>query len=153
MEWAWFTGIFEGEGSIAFTGKNSVAVAIGMTDLDVIQRVKQIAGAGAIYLREHERNKPMHYWKVHRAPESKRILEQMLPLLGERRGARAEGALERLKSVRKEGFCKRGHPMSGPNLYVSPGSGQRLCKACSRMRDKNRQPRNRPRSPKAKAHP
>jgi hypothetical protein len=30
--------------------------------------------------------------------------------------------------------CRRGHELAGDNLYVVPKSGQRVCKACHRMR-------------------
>lgn len=30
--------------------------------------------------------------------------------------------------------CKRGHPLSGENLYQRPGSGRRYCLACKRQR-------------------
>lgn len=30
--------------------------------------------------------------------------------------------------------CKRGHPLSGDNLYVIPGSGSRVCRTCQRLR-------------------
>lgn len=29
--------------------------------------------------------------------------------------------------------CKRGHPLSGDNLYINPGSGQRVCRSCRLM--------------------
>jgi hypothetical protein len=34
--------------------------------------------------------------------------------------------------------CKRGHPLSGDNLYVQPGSGYRVCKECTRQRMRNK---------------
>lgn len=43
--------------------------------------------------------------------------------------------------------CLRGHPLSGPNLYVSP-SGERECKECTRIRQ--RKARNRSQRPDAK---
>lgn len=30
--------------------------------------------------------------------------------------------------------CKRGHPLSGSNLYVVPKTGSRVCRACDRLR-------------------
>lgn len=27
-------------------------------------------------------------------------------------------------------LCKSGHPLSGPNLYIHPSTGQRTCRAC-----------------------
>lgn len=35
--------------------------------------------------------------------------------------------------------CKRGHPFTADNIYVSPG-GQRHCRACRKLRDANRAP-------------
>jgi hypothetical protein len=30
----------------------------------------------------------------------------------------------------RKSHCKRGHPLSGENLYVQPSSGKRQCRAC-----------------------
>lgn len=40
--------------------------------------------------------------------------------------------------------CRRGHPMSGDNLYIEPGRGRRVCRACRRMRSKKRNPHDCP---------
>lgn len=34
--------------------------------------------------------------------------------------------------------CGKGHPMSGDNLYISPGRGRRGCRACGRAGEKRR---------------
>jgi hypothetical protein len=44
------------------------------------------------------------------------------------RSASARG----LKPPRTE--CKRGHPLSGENLYVVPNSGHRSCRTCAKQR-------------------
>lgn len=31
-------------------------------------------------------------------------------------------------------ICKRGHPLAGPNLYVYPATGKRMCRECRRIR-------------------
>lgn len=33
-------------------------------------------------------------------------------------------------------LCKRGHPLSGENLYVTPSTGYRHCRACTRANEK-----------------
>ena len=33
----------------------------------------------------------------------------------------------------KKTHCKRGHPLSGENLYVKPSDGARQCRACDRI--------------------
>lgn len=45
---------------------------------------------------------------------------------------RARAALQ-LKEV-----CKRGHQLSGDNLYINPASGARVCRACQSIHDKAR---------------
>lgn len=32
--------------------------------------------------------------------------------------------------------CKRGHPLSGENLYIAPSTGARVCKTCDKLRGK-----------------
>lgn len=39
--------------------------------------------------------------------------------------------------------CKRGHPLSGDNLYVYPSTGLRMCKTCHRASGRKNKPQNR----------
>ena len=39
----------------------------------------------------------------------------------------------RLVGYGKREFCKHGHPLSGDNLYINPGSGKRRCRTCGRL--------------------
>jgi hypothetical protein len=140
-ETAWLGGLFEGEGNIAFVGKYSVCLSINMTDEDVVAKCFSVSGVG----RRHgpyrvglPRQKPMWSWIVGKQEELRHVLPLLLPWLGERRSARIVEAMARLEKVRRIGFCTRGHAMTGENLYVAPGCGQRLCRACSRIRDKAR---------------
>lgn len=34
--------------------------------------------------------------------------------------------------------CHKGHPLSGANLYITPSSGSRNCRECSRERERKR---------------
>lgn len=141
MGWEWFAGLFEGEGHIALTGKNSVTLRINMTDKDVLCKVQELVGGTITGPHSFEGNcKDQWYWALTRSEGVSIALKEIQPLLGKRRKARVFEATERLKNVRQNGFCKRGHPMSGDNLYVSPG-GQRQCRTCSAYRDAQRRPR------------
>ena len=40
-------------------------------------------------------------------------------------------------------YCLRGHPLAGDNLRIEPSTGYRKCRACARIRDAARRPRNR----------
>ena len=133
-EWAWLAGIYEGEGSLAFTGKNSVTLHIGMTDADIIKRVHELAGVGTVYTFQRDSTKAIYAWRTGAAQDVKPVLEAIRPWLGARRAARVDVALERLSHVRQRGYCKRGHRLAGENLYRAPG-GQEHCRACRQVRD------------------
>ena len=63
-EWAWLGGLFEGEGCIAWTGKNSVTLTVNMTDRDVVERVLSATATGRLRgpYRLREKVKPMWSW-------------------------------------------------------------------------------------------
>jgi hypothetical protein len=140
LEWAWAAGLFEGEGCISYTGKNSVTLSLGMTDRDVIDRFAAVAGCGSIAVQAHHRSKTLYRWHIGDQDRVREILGRLEPWLGQRRRERMIGAWERLSRVRRKGFCKRGHPMSGENTYTSP-KGQVFCRTCLRSREAARRPR------------
>ena len=37
------------------------------------------------------------------------------------------------RSYSRKAYCKRGHPMSGSNLYIRPDNGERQCRACKKI--------------------
>jgi hypothetical protein len=139
--WQWFAGLFEGEGHIAFTGVNSVELTLGSTDEDVIRRVHEAVGRrGRVYWRKRAK---AHWsdawiWDCTDSSDVEHILRKIAPHLCRRRGDRARAAQERLSKCRRKGFCKRGHPMSGENLYVPPNRGHPQCKACRTMHSRRR---------------
>lgn len=144
VEWAWLAGIIEGEGCIAFTGVNSIELRVNMTDFDVVKRCHTMTGVGQIVgpaiHNTNPKAKPSWGWQVARRDAVLLVLDRIEGHLGERRSQRAAEARARLANCRREGFCSKGHPMSGENLYVSPG-GQRMCLTCRRGRDAARRPR------------
>jgi hypothetical protein len=46
-----------------------------------------------------------------------------------------ENVLRGLAATERKTHCKRGHPLSGPNLYLSP-TGIRVCRECGKLRSK-----------------
>lgn len=56
-------------------------------------------------------------------------LEAVTPEENKRRQGRTKMAALNAAKV----DCKRGHPLSGDNLYINPGSGQRVCRKCRYM--------------------
>lgn len=142
-EWAWLAGLFEGEGTIGFTGRTSVCLRIGMTDEDVIETVHRLFPTSNTWSREMKnRIKPLHVWQLSSRDAAQSFLEGVLPFLHSRRGERAHAALERLKAnpgaKHLRTHCIHGHPLSGDNLYVA-STGSRYCKTCRKQRDQARQ--------------
>ena len=75
----------------------SARMAIGMTDIDVLEKFQRIVGTGHITgpYRGQGKNTPVHYksmyqWSISRWPEIQRLLSEFVPYLGERR--REQGA-------------------------------------------------------------
>ena len=102
MNIAWFTGLFEGEGCIHKDPRsNSIRLTLNSTDLDVLERFASMAGCGTLkpinFPKKRQHYKPAWVWCLHTAVDVKRLLVEMLPLLGERRAYLALNALDTLE--------------------------------------------------------
>jgi hypothetical protein len=97
VELAWFTGLFEGEGCIYVKDdgqRRAVSVQIIMTDLDILKRCQTLVGAGKIYVKPTPDDYKQRYqWIISKCDTNQRLLQAMLPMLGERRRAKAVEAL------------------------------------------------------------
>lgn len=147
-EIAWAAGVFEGEGSIIHSvqktgnrGNRSTrrALTVKMCDLDVLQRMKRVTGAGNITgptIRNAERGwRPQWAWQVTRWDDVQRVLTAFLPYLCERRTAKAVELLAdppRPIAEKMAQACCRGHERTPENLYLAP-SGARVCRPCQAM--------------------
>lgn len=108
----WFAGLYEGEGSLAIFNSGTTRrwqLAIAMTDRDVIEKARRIAGVGSITshargkLHPKDERKTIFQWRVCARAEVADLIEQILPHLGSRRAAKARQALAELLDPR----CKR----------------------------------------------
>jgi hypothetical protein len=102
-DWAWFAGLFEGEGSISFRGKNSVSLYIGSTDQDVLQRVRSIVGGnvgGPYKHRDRLTSKPYFQWRLYQQNMVEQAIERIKPYLLTRRSTRLSEAQQRLDHIR-----------------------------------------------------
>lgn len=95
-------GIIEGEGSIQFNKWNrktpSPKIAVGMTDLDTIQRLYQMTGIGNItgpFIRDNYQ--PIYKWTVYSQAEVSRLLLAIAPVMSERRRIKILEAAEWLQ--------------------------------------------------------
>lgn len=84
----WFAGLYEGEGTIAAT-KVSLVLIITMADEDVIRSIPDRIGFGKArgpYGRPNRPNrKPLYTWSVSKREDVLYLIEQLRPLLGQRR--------------------------------------------------------------------
>jgi intein/homing endonuclease len=93
-EWAWFAGLFEGEGSLSRCRpkKGAWRLSLRMTDKDVIQRVASMLG-GAMY-DNRDRRKATHKqaWSWQEGSQSRinEIVTAIYPLMGARRKAKMD---------------------------------------------------------------
>ena len=99
IEAAWLTGVFDGEGCIAFAGKNGVQLSLQMTDEDVVRRLASVTGVGTVVgplKQEQPHHKLQWRWSVCNKRDVSRLLCVMAPLLSDRRRARSLAAATRL---------------------------------------------------------
>ena len=134
---AWAAGLFEGEGCISDSGVNTVALHLGMSDRDIVDRFHGIVKVGSVTTTTAGRKRPLYYWSVANSTDVIAVLDMLQPYFGVRRTERATRARERLVKARKRGFCKRGHELTGDNLYRSP-KGQTYCRTCAKDRESKR---------------
>lgn len=97
-EVAWAAGLFEGEGAIWITKRDSLLrIRLSSTDLDVLQRFHAAVGVGYILgpykpngSKTPEGRKLIYNWETNRLPEIAEVLDAFRPFLGERRKARMD---------------------------------------------------------------
>jgi intein/homing endonuclease len=99
--WAYYAGLFEGEGCMHFVDKNGVTLEIAMTDKDVLEDVQRKLGFGNIYFKKKKQKE--HYkdkWVlcIGRKEFVEYVLKGIYPWLKSRRREKADLAFERLKN-------------------------------------------------------
>lgn len=98
-QWAWFSGLFEGEGCIKFRGLNSVVLSVTSTDLDVLERIQRIFGGGIGQPKFRPLStKPVWTWNCGRRNDVISIINGILPYMLSRRAKKLEDALQRLEN-------------------------------------------------------
>lgn len=94
-EWSWFSGLFEGEGSVGTNGKNSIQLQLTSTDEDVIDKIIRVTGVGkkqgpyldkGLNFKIPPKNiKPKYRWAVYKKNEILQIGWNIFDNLGVRR--------------------------------------------------------------------
>ena len=95
----WAAGLFEGEGCIYINPTRIyVQLILNMTDLDVMERLVNVAGYGNLRGPHILKGlKPSWRWTVAKKTEVIRILKMFLPHFGKRRAEKAIEAINYIK--------------------------------------------------------
>lgn len=94
-EIAWCAGLIEGEGTfyISKTDTN-MRIMLGMTDIDVIERLQNLLGGGISYGEDRGINKPIYRWYIGKRLEVVRIIKLIYPYMGARRRLKMDELLQ-----------------------------------------------------------
>jgi hypothetical protein len=100
-EFFWLVGLLEGEGSF-MKGKpsspNSPTIDLQMTDLDTIEKARQIMGSGKVFCfhRDPDRCKPAYRTSIG-GEKAVILMKTLRPFMGERRKEQIDKAIEQYK--------------------------------------------------------
>jgi|SRR5688572_15077254 len=112
-EIAWAAGLFEGEGCFSYDKTyGSCRMIVGSTDLDVLDKFKNIMGIGSITKdKEKPNRKPAWRWQTTNREEFDYGSDLLRPWLGVRRTARLNEIISLRQEVKRgsETVCRYGH--------------------------------------------
>jgi hypothetical protein len=120
-------------------------MSLSSTDLDVIEKFRQIVGCGNVggpYWHSKS-TRPQWAWTLNRADEFLVLAEVLRPFLGERRLAKLNECLAAYNEQPQKGnhnrdktVCPKGHPYSGQNILRD--GCRRRCRECERQRSERK---------------
>jgi DNA-binding Lrp family transcriptional regulator len=107
FELGWVAGILEGEGCFFVTTRRTAkygpyvyARVTGMTDRDVLERLRKVTGVGVlerVRARKDPRHKPIWQWIVSRNQEAIELMVAVYPHMGTRRQAKIREVLAQVE--------------------------------------------------------
>jgi hypothetical protein len=143
--WAWAAGLFEGEGSaicrpMSYRRRGlQRRLQVPMSDEDVLLRLRDVVGAGSVRpLKARAQpgagpRKPMFRWTCSKWSDIERIARRFRPFLLSRRAQQVDWLLSNPIGPRgwaNRTYCRRGHPISGPDADVYRYGSERQCRKC-----------------------
>lgn len=148
QELGWLAGYLEGEGSFIYsvfdapvdgrrrTGRFTMYVAATSTDLDVLERVRALAGGriGGPYDKGGPR-KPSWQWRLTRQREARALMIAAQPLMCERRAGQIQACLDAyaakgVTAPADRTHCPQGHAYVPENTTIL-SNGWRQCRRCN----------------------
>lgn len=108
-ERGWLVGLLEGEGHFGLANTHQrtacASIQLGSTDRDVVERAHRLMGATAKIVERGQKRKPSHntIFSVQvRGGRAEQIMREILPEMGQRRGARVQEVLAQLDRQRTD---------------------------------------------------
>lgn len=100
IEWAWAAGLLEGEGSFCCSKEGYTRIYCTSTDLDVLERLKDIMEYGTICgpYQYSTHKKPFYRYTCSRKEHVDSIVNMIRPLMGKRRLKQIETMLDKRKN-------------------------------------------------------
>jgi len=97
QDFHWLSGLLEGEGSFLKTSpseSNKPKISIQMTDLDIIQRVANLFGVSATYIKSRNPKHKDSYSAKVTGLKAVELMKRLYPFMGSRRKQQIEAALK-----------------------------------------------------------
>jgi len=95
----WIAGIFEGEGTFAFSHGKPKGLSIQMTDKDTLDRVRELAGGNICVTKKQEDHyKDCWKWQIYGA-SAVSLAREIEPILMSRRKARCREFIEQSVTI------------------------------------------------------
>lgn len=139
-ELAWAAGFFDGEGSTFFRRRRKsggMGISISQKERTTLDRFHAAVGGMGVVV-EYDKAVPFS-WTAYRLYEMEAVLSLLWPYLSQPKRQQAMRAFAKQRWARQEQArnrhkpnCKRGHPLSGANLYLVEATGFRRCRICDR---------------------
>jgi hypothetical protein len=85
---AWVAGLLEGEGCFFLSKAGRIGISCYMTDVDIINRLKEKTGLGNVagpFNPPNPKHKPHWRWTVTTRHQAVGLMEELHPLMGDRR--------------------------------------------------------------------
>lgn len=135
----WLAGFLDGEGS--FQNANTPLISINQTDLDLVERVKQITNcSNSIGITEANGNRKTLYYFTITGMSAIQWMMTIYPIMSVRRKSQIREIIatwkQRKRTQKGVDYCSKGHSLlEAENCYLRE-NGRKICKICHNERTK-----------------
>ena len=125
-DWAWLAGFLEGEAHFALRN-GGARIRASQVNPEPLAKAHAICGGRVILQRRRAPSRDILVWEVG-GDKARAVLTQIYPMMSAKRRRAIAPCLVHPVVSNTKTHCKRGHPLSGDNLYL--WRNHRGCRAC-----------------------